>query len=241
MKKSILIVVSLIFGISTAVCCADLIIGQKRYEFKYEVVKSPKKPTYVVKHKPYRNPLVVGFSINNDGTIEALDPADKKRLANQKEMESPAPSPRLGADAVPSEEHRAEMDHAKQEVLPTHEKAQYEKVVKSKIFTVYFKRGSSRLGTETVRSLNALPIDISRSEFEVRGYTCPLGSMKINSKLANERARMVSKILQSLGGKIVNEIGKPMCCYASQDDYTKNRRAEIYLVTREEKGGRGIK
>lgn len=231
MKKAIVFTAIIILGVSTFVYCADLFIGQKKYRFKYEVVTSPEKPTYVVKRKPYRNPLVVGFSINKDGSIKAIDPETENQASNPAMNEGIAAAQPVTQTASPETPRIAETTGNPLVQTPRAMIVHDDNIIRKKVVTVYFDRGSSMPGTDIAKTLNSLSIDITKGEFEVHGFTCPLGSMKINERLAQQRAETVARKINMLGGRVRRTVGKPMCCYESHTDFTKNRRAEIYLIT----------
>lgn len=249
MRKPLFLAFTMVLSISTFVYCADLYISQKRHRFQYEVVKLKKAPPYVVQQKPYRKPLVVGFKVNPDDTIKALDTKD---AAEDKGALSPAsvkteirdvaapkniiPDPTLKEQAAEPSSNSGQNLVERPALPKTSTIPSVNKTQRKKIFTVYFKRGSSLLGTNMVQSLRRFSITIPESRFEVRGFTCPLGSMEINQRLARQRSETVARKIRAMGGKVEKVIGKPMCCYQSQTDYTMNRRAEIYLITDNERG-----
>jgi len=239
-----MIAIAITFGSSAFVFCDEVYIGQKRYRFRYERVESSEKPTYVVKQNNYRNPLVVGFKINPDGTISAKR---EKTKAVFREKSSPAPKPVV----VPKPAEAPKLVNLPAPVsvvantatekpisLPAQKASKTEPTVeiaprynssKIRVFTVNFDLGSSQIRPEAKNTLNRVSTIYSKREFEVVGFTCPLGSKKRNKQVAEARAKAVADILTVNDSTIAEAIGKPQCCYISKTELWKNRRVEIYL------------
>lgn len=256
-KKTICIATLLLLSASTLVYCADLYISQKKYQFKYEVVESQQAPAYVVQQKKYRNPLVVGFKINPDGSIAALNqPADDinvqpvdplNTVQATVEERGSYPAPTASEEPTILDDKKPVTATISESVVPQkntpNETSERQSVPqddnpKIQILTINFELGSSQIRPEYKNILNRVTTIYSKREFEVVGFTCPLGSKKRNERVALERATAVADFISANGGKVTKVMGKPMCCYVSKTENWKNRRVEIYLKS---KGGAGKK
>jgi outer membrane protein OmpA-like peptidoglycan-associated protein len=241
MKKAFIIATAFIFGATTLVYCGEAIIGQKQYRFKYEVVETREAPTYVVTKEKYRNPLKVGFKVNPDGTISARTEDSQPAVAQAKEAprelkRGPAPQP-------VATEYKINRDGSSKPIpAPVAVKTAPEpKSVPSPIsdniqlVTVNFDLNSTRIRPVYKKILNRVATIYSEREFEVIGYTCPLGTKERNDQVATARAKAVADILTANGGTVTKAFGKPMCCYISETDLRKNRRVEVYLKQKSER------
>ncbi len=88
---------------------------------------------------------------------------------------------------------------------------------------VYFDLGSYVLRDSEKEKLKMLP---RGKRYEITGYTCDLGSKRINDELARNRALEVKKYL----GSPSDAVGKGKCCYVDLKERWKNRRVEIRLL-----------
>jgi len=72
------------------------------------------------------------------------------------------------------------------------------------------------------------------AEVKITGYTCRLGSAKYNQKLALDRAKSIAFFLSKKGIHAQSVTGNSGCCYISETDPAKNRRAEILVLPAKE-------
>jgi outer membrane protein OmpA-like peptidoglycan-associated protein len=100
------------------------------------------------------------------------------------------------------------------------------------VFRVYFDLDSSKLKPAEIKKLNAFSIIYIGRPVKVIGYTCPIGSMEHNKRLAWQRAETVASWLEQHGVKVVEKKGNPKCCYLSLTDLSKNRRVEVLYDSR---------
>ena len=97
--------------------------------------------------------------------------------------------------------------------------------------TVFFGLNSSVINAREAVKLNQFIKKLPRgAEAAITGYTCRLGSAEYNQKLALDRAAAVSSYLTKNGVRVQSAIGTAGCCYISDTDPSKNRRAEIQVV-----------
>ena len=94
--------------------------------------------------------------------------------------------------------------------------------------TVFFDVNTSAMNESETRKLRhfirKLP---SAAEVEISGYTCRLGPDAYNQKLARDRAAAVAWIINKHGIRVRSATGMPGCCFISDTEPAKNRRAEI--------------
>lgn len=103
------------------------------------------------------------------------------------------------------------------------------KVNDNETLTVLFEHNSSLIRVEDKIWLKALPTIYPNARFMVTGYTCSLGSLKGNQRLAERRAQAVAEQLKKNGANVQGKSAKPMCCYLSETEPWKNRRVEITI------------
>jgi outer membrane protein OmpA-like peptidoglycan-associated protein len=107
------------------------------------------------------------------------------------------------------------------------------KPVKENKITLYFDLGASKLRQSEIEKLNRLTSMFSHAPVKVLAYTGPLGSLKRNQVVADQRAEAISTWLKKNGVRVSSVQSKPNCCYVSKKALWKNRRVEIVF----EKGG----
>ena len=94
--------------------------------------------------------------------------------------------------------------------------------------TVFFDLNTSALDkSETAKLrhfIKKLPL---RAEVEITGYTCRKGPDAYNRKLAQNRAAVVARYFNKHGVRVRSATGMPGCCFISDTNPAKNRRAEI--------------
>lgn len=259
MKKSVCLLVLIFTGLTAIAFGADLVIGTKAYKFEYEVVESVERETFVVQKnkKQYLNPLVVGFKINKDGSIDPVDQQSARAMKKEPAVIAkthPAPKTTPGFDKpfynndwliitkedgglwaslnsaaempeTPSE--RAGESDFDQGVPFAESDIKYNKIEK---ITILFENDSSQINPKDAKRLTSLPTIYPNAEFNVTGFTCSLGSFARNQKLSRDRARAVARKIIAAGGRVTAESARPMCCYLSETELWKNRRAEITIT-----------
>ena len=77
-------------------------------------------------------------------------------------------------------------------------------------------------------------VDSDKKVIAVEGYTCDLGSKRVNDILAKKRAEVVAQRMERMGLKPTSVIGKGKCCYVTEErsQISLNRRAEITIQMR---------
>jgi len=97
--------------------------------------------------------------------------------------------------------------------------------------TIYFKIDSAHISESEKNKLNPIFIHGKGKRIETAGYTCPLGPLEWNQKLAQKRVDAVERLLTSKGIKVFNKKARGKCCYISlkENEYWKNRRVEIFV------------
>jgi outer membrane protein OmpA-like peptidoglycan-associated protein len=96
--------------------------------------------------------------------------------------------------------------------------------------SVFFPLGSSALDANEAQKLTQFIKKLkqdSSGSMDVTGYTCRLGSLAFNKKLALNRAITVADELKKQGIRVGSVNGKAGCGYISDTDPAKNRRVEI--------------
>ena len=97
--------------------------------------------------------------------------------------------------------------------------------------TVFFDVNSSAINPCEAKKLDQFVKKISPgAEIKITGYTCRLGSVEYNQKLAMDRAKSISQFLSNRGVHVQTASGKAGCCYISDTDPAKNRRVEIQVL-----------
>lgn len=97
------------------------------------------------------------------------------------------------------------------------------------VTTVYFRLGSSVLTHDELQKISRMMDSYKNKNVVVTGFTCNVGSKKINDRLAIRRAMAVAKVLKQAGVKPLMVSGTGKCCYIS-DDQRLNRRVEIRIT-----------
>ena len=111
---------------------------------------------------------------------------------------------------------------------------------------VHFPSGSSTLEPEAVATLDQLASELRGADLlslrmVTAGYTDSVGPLKLNKKLAEDRAQAVAAYFREKGviTKEIDTGGRPLCCYiapnSTPEGRAKNRRAEIWISPAEEK------
>ncbi len=106
--------------------------------------------------------------------------------------------------------------------------------------SVHFPSGSSTLEPETLAILDKITSELKESDLTslrivIAGYTDSVGSLKLNKKLAGDRAEAVAAYFRgkSILSKEIVTGGRPLCCYVApnttSEERAKNRRAEIWV------------
>ena len=93
--------------------------------------------------------------------------------------------------------------------------------------TLYFELGSGRLRPSEIEKLQRFTGTHAHGQVKVLAYTGPLGSVKRNQVVADQRALTVSTWLKKNRVKVSSIQAKPKCCYVSKEELWKNRRVEI--------------
>ena len=96
--------------------------------------------------------------------------------------------------------------------------------------SVFFSLNSSAMDAHEIQKLTQFIKKLKQDSAEpvdVTGYTCKLGSLAFNKKLALNRAITVADELKKQGIRVGSVTGKAECGYISDTDPAKNRRVEI--------------
>ena len=96
--------------------------------------------------------------------------------------------------------------------------------------SVFFPKSSCILDVQEAKKLTQFIKKLkqdSAGPVDVTGYTCRLGSLAFNKKLALNRAITVADELKKHGIRVGPVTGKAGCGYISDTDPAKNRRVEI--------------
>jgi outer membrane protein OmpA-like peptidoglycan-associated protein len=101
--------------------------------------------------------------------------------------------------------------------------------------TIPFELGKWDLIDYAKNKLNTLPILKTDEPIIVTGYTCPLGGMNINKKLAQKRADAVETYLKKKHITNLKIYAKPKTDYLSTDEYSLDRRVELIYTPAENK------
>lgn len=107
-------------------------------------------------------------------------------------------------------------------------------VISCRLSLVYFERNSADLSQASIKTILS---DLEKCEvmqkqpLQVTGYTCQLGSGKLNQFLSLQRARVVTDFLQARGFIVVTVQGKGAQHPITVDpwDFKENRRVEITI------------
>ncbi|MEI6703773.1 MAG: OmpA family protein, partial [Deltaproteobacteria bacterium] len=125
--------------------------------------------------------------------------------------------------SVPLEMQQAQNPNA--EAIETH----------TQIATVQFNFDSEHLSRNELLKFGGLLAEISKqSKFDVKGYSCTIGTDGYNERLSIRRANHVAGIMKINGFNVVTLEGKGKCCPVSTDK-RMNRRVEIVEHRKEEK------
>ncbi len=102
----------------------------------------------------------------------------------------------------------------------------------SKTITIYFRINSAHIGSSEQEKLNSLINSKADTLFRATGYTCPLGPLDFNHKLARARVEAVDRFLKSKHLQLSQKEVKTNCCYVSLDKQHlwKNRRVEVEVM-----------
>lgn len=97
-------------------------------------------------------------------------------------------------------------------------------------FTIYFPLADFHVAYEQRSHLEKVISIVKDHEkpVDIEGFTCQLGSLGFNKKLAVKRAKEVAEIMRQSGVKIGSVKGEGKCCYIS-DVSSENRRVEITI------------
>ncbi|MFZ2632616.1 MAG: OmpA family protein [Desulfosalsimonadaceae bacterium] len=101
-----------------------------------------------------------------------------------------------------------------------------------KPFSVLFPINSSAMDVQEAQKLSHFIDELKHDPagpVDVIGYTCRLGSLGYNKKLALNRAMTVADTLKKGGIRVGSITGKAGCCYISDTDPARNRRVEIMV------------
>ena len=115
----------------------------------------------------------------------------------------------------------------------TSEKAVKKAPVAEKVGSVHFLLNQYTLQAKEKKALTAMAAIIRKrvgegGKVKISGFTCDLGSKKLNDTLAVRRAKTVSAFLQKQGVSLVEAKGTGKCCFVSSDRKL-DRRAEITI------------
>ncbi len=101
-----------------------------------------------------------------------------------------------------------------------------------KTFSVLFPVNSCVMDAHEAQKLSHFIDELKHDPagpVDVTGYTCRLGSLEYNKKLALNRAMEVSDKLKKEDIRVGSITGKAGCCYISDTDQARNRRVEIMV------------
>lgn len=91
---------------------------------------------------------------------------------------------------------------------------------------VHFGLGSASISKNAANEISEVVSKVKGKEVTVEGFTCDLGSQRVNNRLAKKRAQAVAKQLKRAGVQVENVSGTGKCCYVS-DKKQENRRVEV--------------
>ena len=95
---------------------------------------------------------------------------------------------------------------------------------------IHFSFGSAAVRPSEQSRIHNIASSIKEhhgGKVSVTGYTCWIGPMKVNEKLALARAMAVVHELGKEGVKVSSVSARPKCCYIDLKHAAPNRRAEI--------------
>ncbi len=260
MKKIFLWATAMIVGFAAMAFCAELVVDTKMYEFNYEIVQTKPAETFVVKKKgQYQNPLVVGFKILPDGSIEPID--EHSRNAQAKPSQSrktviakthPAPKsvpgydkPYLNNDWLVIEQNNGNF-WAVLNGVPAAE-ATATRSIKNQadlagVPPIRENENNNKIGPFTVYfEFNSSQIS-SKDKSWLNSLTIiyPKASFEVTGYTCSKgtlkrntelATERARNVAQVLiaQGATVQESAKPMCCYISETELWENRRVEIFV------------
>jgi outer membrane protein OmpA-like peptidoglycan-associated protein len=180
------------------------------------------KPEPIVPPLPEVTKKYFPAKVVKDHYLYKLDPALCQETEQFMVMENQAPLP------VPEKAIQFNI----QKFRPSSSDASKAQGIKSinNALTVFFDVNASAIDVREAKKLDRFIKQLPpAAEVKITGYTCRLGSAEYNQKLARDRATAISRFLTKQGVHVQSVTGKAGCCYISDKDPTKNRRAEILI------------